>query len=322
MACASIMQMRTTYARIGIYRRLYSAVRASEHFVSRTQDLQISTLALERSIADLEKLLLQVQAVAVREYGSTVEKICTAYDAAKPLAEKAAQCLASACSDLPHLQDLLSSRGLENGEVMGTEIFFKVVGNTKTLMQNDVLPIFEALCQKAMTIVDLGKDDIEKIAEVTGRAQQALELADQSLCPSQNMRLGPCLRGLAAGMSLAIQQGKEKQAVFRSLGGKVDALTRIVCTLADAVGPEPISCSVCFEDGRHAKCPDCGTAACGACYGTLLQEKHNTGTSAEWEKFAKYGCIQPQCPGKLNIRTSLAEDAGACFFRCAGRCFL
>ena len=90
MACASLMQMRTTYARIGIYRRLYSAVRASEHFVSRTQDLQISTLALERSIADLEKLLLQVQAVAVREYGSTVEKICAAYDVAKPLAEKAA----------------------------------------------------------------------------------------------------------------------------------------------------------------------------------------------------------------------------------------
>ena len=322
MACASLMQMRTTYARIGIYRRLYSAVRASEHFVSRTQDLQISTLALERSIADLEKLLLQVQAVAVRDYGSTVEKICTAYDVAKPLAEKAAQCLASACSDLPHLQDLLSSRGLQNGEAMGTELFFKVVENTKTLMQNDVLHVFEALCEKAMTIVDLGKDDIEKIAEVTGRAQQALELADQSLCPCENMRLGPCLRGLAAGMSLAIQQGKEKQAVFRSLGGKVDALTRIVCTLADAVGPEPISCSVCFEDGRHAKCPDCGTAACGACYGTLLQEKHNTGTSAEWEKFAKYGCIQPQCPGKLNIRTSLSEDAGALFFHYATRCFL
>ena len=313
--------MRTTYARIGIYRRLYSAVRASEHFVSRTQDLQISTLALERSIADLEKLLLQVQAVAVREYGSTVEKICTAYDVAKPLAEKAAQCLASACSDLPHLQDLLSSRGLENGEVMGTEIFFEVVENTKTLMQNDVLPIFEALCQKAMTIVDLGKADIEKIAEVTGRAQQALELADQSLCPCENMRLGPCLRSLAVGMSLAIRQGKEKQAVFRSLGGKVDALTRIVGTLTDAVGSEPISCSICFDDGRHAKCSECSTAVCGTCYGCLLQNKINEGSTAEWKKFSKYGCIKPQCKGKLDIRTSLSEDAGALFFRYATRCF-
>ena len=314
MACASLMQMRTTYARIGIYRRLYSAVRASEHFVSRTQDLKISTLALERSIADLEKLLLQVQAVAVREYGSTVEKICAAYDVAKPLAEKAAQCLASACSDLPHLQDLLSSRGLQNGEAMGTEIFFKVVENTKTLMQNEALPVFEALCEKAMTIADLGKDDLEEITEVTGQTQKALEIADQSLCPCEQLRLGPCLRGVTAEMSDAIQQSKDKQASFRSLRMKVDALTSSVCTLAEAVGMAPISCSICFEDGRHAKCSDCGTAACGACYGTLLQEKHNTGTTAEWEKFAKYGCIQPQCPGKLNIRTSLAEDAGACFF--------
>ena len=125
MACASLMQMRTTYTRIGLYRRLYSAVRASEHFVCRTEELKISTLALERSLADIEKLLLQVQAAAVRDYGSTVEKICTAYDAAKQLAEKDAQCLASACSDLPHLQDLLSSRGLQNGEAMGTQLFFQ-----------------------------------------------------------------------------------------------------------------------------------------------------------------------------------------------------
>ena len=90
--------------------------------MSRTEDLQVSTRALERSIADLEKLLLQVQAVAVREYGSTVEKICAAYDVVKPLAEKAAQCLASACLDLPHLQDLLLSRGLQKREAMGTEL--------------------------------------------------------------------------------------------------------------------------------------------------------------------------------------------------------
>ena len=267
MASVSLAQMRATYARIGLYRRLYSAACASEIFVSRTEELKISTIALERSLVDIEKRLLEVQAAAVRDYGSTVEKICTAYDAAKQLAEKDAQCLASACSDLPHLQDLLSSRGLQNGEAIGTELFFRVIENTKTLMQNDVLPIFEALCEKAMAVADLGKDELKEIAEVTGQAQKALEIADQSLCPCEKLRLGPCLRGLAAVMSDAIQNSKEKQAVFRSLGGKVDALTRIVCTLADAVGPEPISCSVCFEDGRHAKCPDCGTAACGACYG-------------------------------------------------------
>ena len=322
MASVSLVQMRATYARIGLYRRLYSAACASEIFVSRTEELKISTIALERSLVDIEKRLLEVQAAAVRDYGSTVEKICTAYDAAKQLAEKDAQCLASACSDLPHLHDLLSSRGLENGEAMGTELFFKVVENTKTLMQNDALPVFEALCEKAMTIADLGKDDLEEITEVTGQTQKALEIADQSLCPCEQLRLGPCLRGVTAEMSDAIQQSKDKQASFRSLRMKVDALTSSVCTLAEAVGMAPISCSICFEDGRHAKCSDCGTAACGACYGTLLHEKHNTGTTAEWEKFAKYGCIQPQCPGKLNIRTSLAEDAGALFFRCAGRCFL
>ena len=322
MATVSLVQMRTTYTRIQLYRKLDGAVRASQHFVSRTQDLQTSTLTVERSLAEVEKLLSKVETTAVRDYASIVKRICEAFDDAKPLAEKDAQCLASACSDLPHLQDLLSSRGLQNGEAIGTELFFRVIENTKTLMQNDVLPIFEALCEKTMTVADLGKDELEEIAEVTGQAQKALEIADQSLCPCEKLRLGPCLRGLAAVMSDAIQNSKEKQAVFRSLGGKVDALTRIVGTLADAVGMAPISCSICFEDGRHAKCSDCGTAACGACYGTLLQEKRNTGTTAEWEKFAKYGCIQPQCPGKLNIRTSLEEDAGALFFHYETRCFL
>ena len=131
MASVSLVQMRATYARIGLYRRLYTAVRASEHFVCRTEELKISTLALARSLDDIEKLLLEVQAAAVRDYGSTVEKICTAYDAAKQLAEKDAQCLASACSDLPHLQDLLSSRGLQNGEAMGTELFSKSLRTQK-----------------------------------------------------------------------------------------------------------------------------------------------------------------------------------------------
>ena len=112
-------------------------------------------------------------------------------------------------------------------------------------------------------------------------------------------------------MSDAIQNSKEKQAVFRSLGGKVDALTRIVCSLADAMGPEPISCSVCYDDGRHAKCSECSTAVCGTCYGCLLQNKINEGSTAEWKKFSKYGCIKPQCKGKLDIRTSLSENAGA-----------
>ena len=96
MASVSLAQMRATYARIGLYRRLYSAACASEIFVSRTEELKISTIALERSLVAIEKRLLEVQAAAVRDYGSTVEKICTAYDAAKQLAEKAAQCLASA----------------------------------------------------------------------------------------------------------------------------------------------------------------------------------------------------------------------------------
>ena len=277
---------------------------------------------MERSLAEVEKLLSKVETTAVRDYASTVKRICEAFDDAKPLAEESERCLTVACSDLPHLHELLAARGLESGEVFEPKKFLRVMESTKVLMRNESIPVFQAMCERAFVIIDLGREELEEIAKVTTKVHEALEVADQSLCPCEQLRLGPCLRGVTAEMSQAIQQGKDKQAVFHSLRRKVEMLTRSVGALADALGPEQVSCSVCFKDGRHAKCPECGMAACGDCYGTLLQEKHNTGTSAEWEKFAKYGCIQPQCPGKLNIRTSLKEDAGACFFSCAGRCFL
>ena len=118
MATVSLVQMRTTYTRIQLYRKRDGAVRAAEHFMSRTQDLQTSTLTMDRSLAEVEKLLSKVETTAVRDYASTAKRICEAFDDATPLAEKDAQCLASACSDLPHLQDLLSSRGMQNGEAV------------------------------------------------------------------------------------------------------------------------------------------------------------------------------------------------------------
>ena len=109
MATVSLVQMRATYTRIQLYRKLDCAVRASEYFVSRTQDLQRSTLTVERSLAEVEKLLSKVETTAVRDYASTVKRICEAFDDAKPLAEESERCLTVACSDLPHLQELLEN---------------------------------------------------------------------------------------------------------------------------------------------------------------------------------------------------------------------
>ena len=178
-------------------------------------------------------------------------------------------------------------------------------------MRHESIPVFKEICERPLAVVDLGREELRRLAQVNEGVQSALASA-ANICQSGRLSLGPFLRSVAAQMTDAIQQSKRRQASYRHLRRRVEAMTRSVGAVAEAVGMQPIPCSICFENGRHARCSCCDTAACAGCYGRALQEKLHNGTAAEWEKFSKYGCLKPQCPGTVDIRTSLSDEAGRC----------
>ena len=186
-----------------------------------------------------------------------------------------------------------------------------VVDSAKELMRHESIPVFKEICERPLAVVDLGREELRRLAQVNEDVQSALASAED-LCQSGRLSLGPVLRSVAAQLANAMQQSRRRHASYRHLQRRVEAMTRSVGALAEAVGMQPIPCSICFENGRHAKCSYCDTAACANCYGRLLQEKLHNGTAAEWEKFSKYGCIRPQRPGTVDIRTSLSDEAGRC----------
>ena len=317
-----LLEMRSAYAHIELYEILQGAVLEAEKFMTRTKDLQTLTHQLGEALLKIETHMKQLEGTPVRHYVSAIEQIQHAYTNAGPVVEEANCCTRAACVDLHVLHDILASRGIQKtGTMLETRLLAQVVDNAKELMRSDSILLFKDICRKSFSVAELSQEQLLRLAAVNDEVRSILSKAED-LCQSGHLSLGPFLRSVAGQMNRAIQDSRRSLKSYRLLRRWVEAMGRSVGAVGEAVGMNPhIECSICFENGRHAKCSYCDTATCAGCYAHLLKEKLHNGNVAEWEKFSKYGCILPQCSGTIDIRTSLSDEAGL-FFALAPRCFL
>ena len=197
--------------------------------------------------------------------------------------------------------------------MLETGLLAQVVHNARELLRNESILLFKDICRKPFSVAELSQEQLLRLAAVNDEVRSLLSKAEDH-CQSGHLSLGPFLRSVAGQMTRAIQDSRRSLKSYHLLRRWVDAMGKSVGAVGEAVGMNPpIECSICFENGRHAKCSYCDTATCVGCYGHLLKEKLHNGSAAEWDKFSKYGCVLPQCSGTIDIRTSLSDEAGLFF---------
>ena len=110
----------------------------------------------------------------------------------------------------------------QTGVTLEADLLRQVVDSAKQLMLHESIPIFKDICERPLAVVDLGREELRRLAQVNEGVQSALASA-ANICQSGRLSLGPFLRSVAAQMTDAIQQSKRRQASYRHLRQRVEA---------------------------------------------------------------------------------------------------